>query len=116
MIIFRSIIIEKLFQFTKKKSLMESFNAIDSNTLNEMAQNTIASHVYDSFSKSKSIDLEIKKNIFKKLSINTLIRNAYGSRVFESFWFELEWSAKERESIVEKVFLPLLASTVSFIV
>jgi hypothetical protein len=78
-----------------------------------MATHTVASHAFDGFAKSSTIKVGEKKELFNKLDLNTIIKNSYGSRVFESLWFELEWTPAERDQLVNDLFLPLLASTVS---
>lgn len=79
-----------------------------------MSMHKIASHAFDGFARSSTIDLDVKKEIFGQLNCDEMIKDAYGSRVFESFWFELEWTEEERERLVNDLFLPLLSSTVSY--
>ncbi|KAI6223793.1 Nucleolar protein 9 [Aphelenchoides fujianensis] len=105
-----SLILDQLFQFEAHQSLLVSLQRLAVETLRAMAEHPVASHLFDSIARSTTVDLEEKLKIFEQLDIAALVKNQYGSRVFESFWFELPFDADRRERIVRQHLMPLLNS------
>uniref|UniRef100_A0A1I7RU32 Nucleolar protein 9 n=1 Tax=Bursaphelenchus xylophilus TaxID=6326 RepID=A0A1I7RU32_BURXY len=108
-----SLILTQLFHFKKNQTLLASLNSLKESTLNSLTESAVGSHVFDGFFASKNIDVSVKIELFEKLNPGKLIKDKYGSRIFEHFWFETELSPEYRENLIKNLFTPLLTSTVS---
>ncbi|KAI6208976.1 hypothetical protein M3Y96_00171900 [Aphelenchoides besseyi] len=80
-----SLILDQLFQFADFDHLLD----FDVEMQTQMSEQKIASHVFDSLVRSRTIPDAKKLKIFERFDIPRLCSNQYGTRVFEAFWFEV---------------------------